>query len=487
MPETTAATTTETKVDTVVDPNIAMKSMADAAETLTKAMGVFTGEKSKGLTPEMLFGGRAPYGTSGPLKQSEGYSFLRAAGLVRGFFNADQCKVETDTHLKLKAMMDRAGFQATEPGKSFYVPFSTDAMRHEGTTDENVIDETRARIKAFGASSNQGYDPDEHHWLNKRMSRALGTIDDTAGGTLVGFPTLGELIELQRNLEVFSKAGASQGALPPNGRIQYPKQTGGCTAYWVGEAATLTSSQLTTGSLDLEAKKLGVLYKLNNELLRFTSPTTEALVRFDMSRQAALKADAAMFDGTGGTQIKGILTYPSTTSTWTQGVDKLNVLVAGTTGGSGDTFQPEDLQKMAMRLPDEYEPTAYVMRRSMFAALANRRADAVSAADGKGPFVFSMFRDMKDGLVMSANGVPVIPSSQVPNNRVKTVSTLTLILAGVFSDWMIARHGIMEFLMSNQGDTAFTTDQTWLRGIQHLDAGPRHAASFCVCDTLLEA
>ena len=32
-------------------------------------------------------------------------------------------------------------------------------------------------------------------------------------------------------------------------------------------------------------------------------------MRFDMARAAALKADLAMLEGTGGTQIKGLITY----------------------------------------------------------------------------------------------------------------------------------------------------------------------------------
>jgi hypothetical protein len=47
--------------------------------------------------------------------------------------------------------------------------------------------------------------------------------------------------------------------------------------------------------------------------------------------------------------------------------------------------------------------------------------------------------------------------------------------------------GVMEFLASGFGDTAMTNDQTVLRGIQHVDAGPRHPASFVLCDQLLVA
>lgn len=47
--------------------------------------------------------------------------------------------------------------------------------------------------------------------------------------------------------------------------------------------------------------------------------------------------------------------------------------------------------------------------------------------------------------------------------------------------------GVMEFLASGLGDTALQNDQTFLRGIQHIDAGPRQAASFVLCDQLLQA
>lgn len=56
---------------------------------------------------------------------------------------------------------------------------------------------------------------------------------------------------------------------------------------------------------------------------------------------------------------------------------------------------------------------------------------------------------------------------------------------GYFPDWVTARMGVMEFFASGHGDTALTNDLTFLRGIQHLDAGPRHPASFVLCDKLI--
>ena len=53
-------------------------------------------------------------------------------------------------------------------------------------------------------------------------------------------------------------------------------------------------------------------------------------------------------------------------------------------------------------------------------------------------------------------------------------------------DWLVARLGVMEFLAGNQGDTALQNDMTYLRGIQHIDAGPRNPASFVWCDQLVQ-
>lgn len=218
--------------------------------------------------------------------------------------------------------------------------------------------------------------------------------------------------------------------------------------------------------------------KLNNELLRFASQSAEGLIRFDMARAAALKADQAMLEGTGGTQIKGLITYSG-----------IGTHTASTVGANGDTFQPQDVAAMEAKLPDAVDaPSAWIMRKVMYAALMNRRADAVAANDGKGAFLFRNAPMTATNPPAELAGTRVVRSSQVAANRVKGSGTnLTYIVLGAFPDWIVARMGVMEFLASGHGDTALANDQTVLRGIQHIDAGPRHPASFVLCDQLLAA
>jgi HK97 family phage major capsid protein len=195
------------------------------------------------------------------------------------------------------------------------------------------------------------------------------------------------------------------------------------------------------------------------------------------ARAAALKADLAMLEGTGGTQIKGLTTYGG-----------IVTHTASTTGVNGDTFTPADVALMESKLPDAVDaPTAWVMRKAMFAALMNRRADAVSAADGQGPFLFRS-ASVRTAPPAEIYGTKVVRSSQVSAARSKGgANDLTYILLGYFPDWIVARMGVMEFLASGLGDTALQNDMTYLRGIQHIDAGPRHAGSFVLCDTLVVA
>ena len=283
------------------------------------------------------------------------------------------------------------------------------------------------------------------------------------------------MIDLQRNLEAFAAAGAREVALPAHGRIVFPKLSGSSSAYWVGEGNPITESQPTTANLELQAKKLGVFVKLNNELLRFASPSAEALVRYDMARAAAQKADLAMLEGTGGVQIRGLLTIAG-----------LPTHIARTVSADGNVFQPEDAALMEAALPDAVEePTAWLMRKNLFAAIVNRRTDAVAEDDLAGPFVFGAGRGVGTNRPQQLFGTPVVRSSQVSATRTKgSSSNLTYALLGYFPDWIVARMGVMEFLAGNQGDTALQNDMTYLRGIQHIDAGPRNLSSFVLCDTL---
>jgi HK97 family phage major capsid protein len=473
--EGAVAETVATLEKALADQSALVTKQQESLDTITKKMEEIAKQPVyKGVNPNALYGGQAPYVTSGPLGE-RGYSLMKAMKFTRNLCTEDEAKEEIQLSEKLKKMYDGYPNFSMTSGKRLLIPVCTQFMPND--TPDNQSTAVECRQKMLVAS--QGYDHDEAKWVANRyphLNKALGTLSDLAGGALVGAPQLaGEMIELQRNKEVFPSIGARETALPPNGRVQYAKQTGGATGYWVGEETQITASEPTTGNLTLEAKKAAVLVKSNNELFRFANPAAEMLVRVDAAEVAARLIDLAMLQGTGGTQIKGIITYSDISS-----------ITASTVATDGNTFQPEDIGRMWGALPDVVEGfTAYVMRRAMAAALMNRRAAAVAPSDSQGPFVFDLTRSAGMGPPREFGGAKLVTSQQVSATREKGASEdLTYILGCYGHDWIIARLGVAELMMANQGDTAFTYDQTWLRLIQHLDAGPRHAASFVLCDQL---
>ena len=416
---------------------------------------------------------------------SRGFSFVKMFGAMANVIPADNAKVELDLCKRLNEVYSRQGY--AKQNNSAVAPFSSQfiAQTHK---EEGLAREVGEVVRAGVV----GYDREEVMRLRGQYwgrEKALSWVDETQAGALVGPPQMGELVELLRNNEIFMRAGARTIAMPPNGRIQWPRQTGASTAYWVGMDAndrTITDSNPTTGDITLQAKKLGILVKIPNELFRFSSISIEQFVREDMSRVLALKLDKTLLDGAeSAVSPKGLINYAN--------IANFN---AGVTGTDGDTFQPEDVAKAIGTIEEQNAIfRAWVMRPLMYSSISNRRADAVTASDGKGMFLFNILRTMQEQYVDPTRlnvgqleGYQVFKSTQVSNTRAKGSATnLTYILFGDFADYLVAMSGTMEFMISQQGDTPFTQDQTWFRGILHCDGAPRHEASFGWIDNLVVA
>ena len=170
---------------------------------------------------------RVPWATSGPVgHDSAGYSVLKAAAFALGYLGPDQAKEELHVHQQLRDLYQGYGFVPHCGHQSFLVPLATAHLPAFEPHGQKLQHEIRAKMAADAGR----FDPDEAAWIAGKVgltTKSLGTISDIAGGSLVSFPVLGELIDLQRNLEVFAAAGAQEVALPPNGRLQFPKLTGG--------------------------------------------------------------------------------------------------------------------------------------------------------------------------------------------------------------------------------------------------------------------
>ena len=180
-------------------------------------------------------------------------------------------------------------------------------------------------------------------WAEAR-EKAMAAGDATAGGFLVPTQFSAEVIEFLRAASVVRRLRAR--TIPvPSGTLKVPKLSGGATAYYVGENTNATKSEPTTGQLSLSFKKLITLVPLSNDLMRFSSPGADAIVRDDVVNAMRVREDSAFIrdDGTASTP-KGLRYWAHAD----------NVLEANGTASLQNTFT--DLGNLILKLLDANIP-----------------------------------------------------------------------------------------------------------------------------------
>jgi HK97 family phage major capsid protein len=466
---------------------------SESINALTKALGDVTTKLSKMPAaghpdPRQVFGVPGVRHGEDPFT-SRGFSFGKMLGVITGAVPPEEAKVEIDIHNRLhnvfvKGASAGTGYQyaGRDPGLqrgAFLAPLATNFFQ-ESMVDNKFRQEMKALIRA----GTDGTDPNEATWIRKKVleqhgygAKTLSWLNELTGGALVAPPDMGELIELLRNKEALVNAGARVVPLPPQGRLKYPRQTAASLTYWVGENTKINDSDIGTGEVTLQAKKLAVLIKAPNELLRFASPAAEALMRDDMTKSLALGLDLAGLEGAGGDhRPRGILNHPN-----------INRITSGTPGANGDKLVGQDIYRMIAAIEESNaEMEGFIMRPKTLYKYYQLRSDAVAQGDGQGPFLFNLIREPSEAMgKASLAGFPVTKSTQVSQSRSKGSATnLTYIIWGMWSDLLIGMFGAIEFAATTLGDTAFQYDQTWVRGILSADIAVRHEAAFGLMDNL---
>src|ERR1700724_68287 len=282
------------------------KQNADGLTALTKSFGQLIDKLSR--PPAEGFPGQSEIFGSPNVRRGEntmtsrGFSFMKMLGLITGACDPKDATVELAVHDKLSGSYKdnyNYGGMGTNRVHRFLAPLSTGYMEHD-VVDTNF----RREMKSLVRAGVDGADFDHMNWIRRKQlqeqgygQKALSWLNELTGGALVAPPEMGELIELLRNKEALVNAGARVVPLPPQGRLKYPRQTAPSTTYWVGENMPITESVVGTGEVTLQAKKLAVLIKAPNELIRFASPAAEALLRDDMTKSLALGLDLAGLEG----------------------------------------------------------------------------------------------------------------------------------------------------------------------------------------------
>lgn len=171
----------------------------------------------------------------------------------------------------------------------------TDRKAQEAAAFEFEV--SRAGCKLRGKDSEGIHVPQDV--LVHSQKRALLKGTPSAGGYLVATEFLPQsFIELLRHKLALGNAGIRtlSGLV---GDLAIPKQTGGATAYWVGEAVDVTGSSQTFGQVALAPKTLGAFTDMSRKMIIQSTPDIEGIVVDDLSRVLALALDIAGLYGSG--------------------------------------------------------------------------------------------------------------------------------------------------------------------------------------------
>lgn len=208
-------------------------------------------------------------------KEVKRFSFLK---LIRGMSTGDWRDAEFERECSLT--------YETESGRQAQGMFIPPDMFQAGA----FINEDHAKVLAASGR------------------RDLVTDIGSQGGYSVAEQLMSSsFIELLRNSAMVMSAGART-LNDLQGDIDIPKQTGGATAYWVGEGSDITESQQALGQIRMTPKTVGCLTDVTRRMMLQSSLSVEAFIRMDFALQMALKIDYAAIQGTGAAgEPRGIL------------------------------------------------------------------------------------------------------------------------------------------------------------------------------------
>lgn len=134
----------------------------------------------------------------------------------------------------------------------------------------------------------------------QRINAALGTGSVSTGGALVPTELAAEVIDLMRARTHVIRAGARTVVMPTKS-LTFAKVTGDPSLSWAAEAASISDTGPTFGTVTLTAKTLRAWVKVSRELIE-DAPNLGQVLRDTFARAMAVELDRVALVGSGSGQ-----------------------------------------------------------------------------------------------------------------------------------------------------------------------------------------
>ncbi len=320
----------------------------------------------------------------------------------------------------------------------------------------NVFGARAASLEVFG---------DRHP-----VTRALIAGSGPSGGFIVPPDFVAELIEVLRPLTAVRSSGPR--VLPmPRGTMTLPRQSQAATASYGAEIAAIPVTQQSVDQVIASYKKLTALVPLSNDLLRYSDPSVDAMVRDDIAQVMARREDLGFIsgDGTAGSP-QGFASFALAANTLASNPSYTLTTVAQEIGGMLNTIESENVP---------IKNPVWIMHPRSKNYLLN-----VQNANG-----FYVYREEMT-LNKTLLDVPFKTTTQIPINlTVGANNDCSVVYLVEMSQAMILDSMMLELAVSREGTyvdangstvSVFQSDQTLIRGIAEHDFQMRHPEAIAV-------
>lgn len=191
----------------------------------------------------------------------------------------------------VRALMPNAT-QRDRDAAAFEFECSEEAQRQYGREAQGILIPSDVLNRAFNAGG-----------------AANTPTGATTGSNIVATDLLaGSFIEMLRNKTTIMRLGTTMAGLV--GNVDIPKQTGGATAYWLGEGEDATEGTPVIGQIELKPKTVGAYTDITRRLMMQSTPDAERIVWNDLVNALGQAIDKAGYYGSGaGNEPRGLKNY----------------------------------------------------------------------------------------------------------------------------------------------------------------------------------
>jgi len=291
-----------------------------------------------------------------------------------------------------------------------------------------------------------------------KIYKALNLGLGTTGGFLVPTITSNEVIELLKAKAVIRSMPGVRVFQMATNAMDMGRVDAGPAISWGGEStAIVEDTTLVLGKVMLQLKKCVCLYKVSRELLKYGSPSVDAMVKQELADALALAEDLAFLEGTGGTQPQGFYYHPLINNTDLSAAASFDTI-------SDAMYQVERYNGMVTGW------VAHPRVKNSFRKLK----------DANGNYLHADGRTLAGGEKVempTLGGVPISYSTQVPIT-LRPSSNETYIVGGQWDNLLIGEGDNLRIESTDTGGDAFEYDQTWIKAVREVDMALRHPLTF---------